>query len=188
MPSFDKDVRIRYIARLFAGFVKISAKYTDDIAVEGLRNLIDPGISDELFLLFDKEIALEKRVEAIQSLSGVFEYFSRKCRTNLHAKRGDVLDAPNYLCSVWWDVFPSMPSSVDLQRSETDAVFLTLFQDLINSESMVIQEIGLHGLGHWQHVYPAEIRNIISDYLARHPGIDDELKLYAEASREGLVH
>lgn len=188
MPYLDKDTRIRFIARLFAGFEEHSLKYADDVVAEGLRNLIDPGLSDEMFLLFDNDIAVAKREEAIQSLSGIFDYFSHKCLANLHAKRGSVLNSPNYLCLVWWDVFPANPASDDPGRREVDASFLTLFKNALRSPSPVVQEISLHGLGHWQHAYPKEISKIISGYLGRNPGISAELKEYAETAREGMVH
>lgn len=188
MPCLDKSTRIRFISRLFTGFERYSSKYTDDVVVEGLRNLIDPGLSDEMFLLFDREIEVAKRKDAIQSLSGVFDYFSRKCLTNLHAKRDSALNSPNYLCLMWWDVFPANPASNDPGRKEVDAAFLLLFANTLKSPSPVVQEISLHGLGHWQHAYPEDISKIISDYLGHNPCISLELKKYAEAASEGMVH
>lgn len=184
----DKNTRIDFIANLFRNFERHSAHYSEDKVAAGLRRFVHPGWSDEMFLLYDGDIDIPKRAAAIESLAGVLDYFGKKCPANLNAKRGSKLSPLNELGLDWWDIFPAHPDSDDPARKEVDTAFLSLFRNALESSSPVVQELALHGLGHWQHAYPEEVGGMISAYLSRTPNLDPELKKYAEAAREGMVH
>ncbi|MBI2387940.1 MAG: hypothetical protein HYV14_18285 [Elusimicrobia bacterium] len=184
----DKNTRIDFISKLFREFEGCSTHYSDKQVAEGLRKFVHPGWSDEIFLLFDKDIPVHKRARAIESLAGVLDFFGKKCGRNLNANRATKLSPLDKLGLDWWDIFPAHPASDEPARRELDIAFLSLFENALQSSSPVVQELALHGLGHWQHAYPEKIEDMISDYLRRTPNIGPDLKEYAEAAREGTVY
>jgi hypothetical protein len=54
-------------------------------------------------------------------------------------------------------------------------------------DSIACQESALHGLGHWELFYPAEVAEIVDQYLKENPNLRSELKNYALDAREGHV-
>jgi hypothetical protein len=59
--------------------------------------------------------------------------------------------------------------------------------ETLNIESIACQESALHGLGHWQAAYPAEVELIIDRFLSSHRELRPETVIYAKIARCGCV-
>jgi hypothetical protein len=88
---------------------------------------------------------------------------------------------------MWWDLLPlSGQPSVSLQKP-IDSTALEVMANTLALDSIACQESALHGLGHWQSAYPAEVAKNIDHFLKENPRLRAELIRYAQSARCGCV-
>jgi hypothetical protein len=88
---------------------------------------------------------------------------------------------------MFWDIVPVHGQPSEPEFADLDHSLLAVMTEILSLPSDASRESALHGLGHWQSAYPAEVEQIINSFLAANPTIRPELRLYAEQARSGNV-
>ena len=57
----------------------------------------------------------------------------------------------------------------------------------IRLPSDACRESALHGLGHWQRMYPKQVEQIVDSFIAENPAMRSGLRVYADNARSGNV-
>lgn len=176
-----------YIRRLFDEFEKLTHALPVEVVASGLERLIDQGRSDEMHSLMDDSLPLEIRVAAVDSLRGLLRYFEAHCAPVPGHELENSRTPINKVCYQWWDRFPAFPMPDNPKRKPVEAAFIRHMSDALKSNSLAVQEYGLHGLGHWHHDYSNEVEAAVDDYLNRNSKLDAAMKSYAASARAGMV-
>src|SRR5437667_652179 len=83
---------------------------------------------------------------------------------------------------------PQAPHDAVLQDVvDIDHAKLDVLREALAVPSVACQESALHGLRHFTAYYPREVEDIVTDFLARHPGLRSELREYAAKARSGAT-
>jgi hypothetical protein len=144
-------------------------------------------VSDHVRALEDLTVQWPVRLRCVRSILILFRMFESRCTHHLaHVDEPDS-NPVNSICYMFWDIFqvsgrPDEPSFADL-----DHALLTVMQEILALPSDACRESALHGLGHWQAMYPNEVEQIVDSCIADNPKLRPELRLYAERSRSGDV-
>jgi hypothetical protein len=64
---------------------------------------------------------------------------------------------------------------------------LQAMERILTLASLACQESVLHGLGHWQRQYPAQVNTIIDRFLGSSVDLDARLVIYAKSAHSGRV-
>jgi hypothetical protein len=135
--------------------------------------------------LQDESIEWTVRHRLIRSFEPLFrELFAARCQPVLGhlSQEGSAL---NSSCYMWWDFDCWWPRE-DV-RSPLDSACLAAIRTVLGIDHVACQESALHGLGHWQRTHPPAVEGIIDEFLEREPHLLEELRVYAQAARAGLV-
>lgn len=164
----------------------------DEQIDQGLWYLINE-IDGDIYLVFNTNVALEKRIHLVQSMYNVWEqiYMSRctLALSHLHRTKEDSeqVNALNRTCYMWWDIIPLYGKAGKPNRDVLDEHCLDVMEKTLKLDSIACQESALHGLGHWRSAYPEHVHQVISDFLNRTKDIDEALKNYALNARDWYV-
>jgi len=188
MPGVSPASSVRYVRKLFTESKVILGKYSNMQLKRGLWYIIDCGNSNELVSLLDKSIPLQEKLDTIDSISLLYRNcFFERCDSSL-SHRGEAKENPlNVLCYMWWDVAPLPATAGKTDNTEMDVACLRVMKNALLLENDACRESALHGLGHAQMYYPAEVAKIVDGFVAANPKIRKELLTYAHAAREGMV-
>jgi hypothetical protein len=93
----------------------------------------------------------------------------------------------NLVCYMWWDILPIAGNPDEPARREFDAAILQVLESTLHLDSLACQESALHGLGHWQMVYPERVGEIIDRFSMSHPHLPEKLQQYMMAAYTGYV-
>ncbi|SRR5712692_815913 len=134
-----------------------------------------------------------ERKHCISSMFSLFErFFAPRCSS--HLSHLDTMETDtsnvsplNMICYMWWDILPIYGKPGELDHREIDAACLEVMRLTLDLDSDACRESALHGLGHWEYIYPIEVKTIINAWLARNPLLTGEVKAYAHAARRGRV-
>ncbi len=183
---------IEYMGRLFASPVEHLQSYTDAQINQGLWLLVSE-IQPEMYTLFYDHVPLDMRIHVVKSMYTVYEQlFSPRCSptiSSLHRTKEDMIGVNplNSICYMWWDIIPLYGKSGEANREVLDEYCVDVMEQTLKLKSIACQEGALHGLGHWARAYRDRIKKIIDEFLGRTPNIDDDLREYALAARQGMV-
>lgn len=182
-------VDIALHTRLFADCAMLGSRYSDLQLNAGLWEVIGSGTLGSS--LFAAAVPLEEKTACIAAIDTVYTaLFVPRCVPALghQLKAGDQLPAPlNSICYMWWDLFPTWGRGGCRDAAALDAAVLRLLERLLTLAHDACRESALHGLGHWQLHYPAAVRRIIDEFLARTPQLTPDLHAYARRARSGAV-
>ena len=183
-PEFDNKVIIEHISRVFHDIENLSGLYSEEQLVNGLEYLIDSACGLVCYSFLSSEVAHSSRITAIASMYDVFEkVFDKKC-TNTDAPLDRTASSYNYLCEMWWDVFPrhGFPRNPDMES--IDRTILNTITTIFLLENEACKKSALHGLGHWHSEYPEEVEAFITSQKHKIP---ESLKVYSERAMAGDV-
>ncbi len=188
MPDIPPGSSVRYLRKLFTESKPLLGQYSNLQLRRGFWYIIDCGLSTELVSLLDKSVPLQEKLEAIGSIYQLYkDCFLERCASSL-SHLGESKENPlNVLCYMWWDVAPLPATAGKIDNKEIDASCLGAMQKILTLDNDACRESALHGLGHAKLYYPAEVENIVSNFIAANPKIRKELMLYARSAREGMV-
>ena len=189
-PFWDApaEITVDYITKFFASPIPFLKDYTDEQLNQGFWYLVSNGCSDMMFALSEPSVPLEQRLRCLRSFGSVFEQlFAVRCSPHLSHSNEPGACPLNSACYMWWDLLPlSGQPSVSLQKP-IDSAALEVMANTLALDSIACQESALHGLGHWQSAYPAEVAKIIDHFLKENPQLRAELIRYAQSARCGCV-
>lgn len=181
--------KVRYLTRLFDDPSAALSVYSDAQVNQGFWYIVSTACSDHMSALVDESVPLAERVACILSIENLYaRCFAVRCSAHLsHGIRAIEEASPlNSACYMFWDLMPLYPAPVDPQRAALGQAVLHVLDAVLRLPSIACQESALHGLGHWEYNYPAEVRACIARYLARTQP-DGALRAYAEQAAQGNV-
>lgn len=183
----EPTVTVSYLTSLFENSVACLAAYTDAQINQGLWFLVSNACSSHMFMVRDKRVSQQARLDCIQSIYSLFkELFAPRCSANLQYLDEKKQGAPNPLdsvCYMWWDLIPLHGPSA----GDTADTILEIMADTLLLYSSACRESALHGLGHWHTYAPKRVEHIINTFLKRAKGVRPELISYAQWARTGRV-
>jgi hypothetical protein len=179
---------VTYLTRLFEEPEQPLQWFTDAQIAQGLTYLVSTSASGDNRWLCSRDVPTNERIRCVEGVGSLFEkLFAPRCTPHL-SHLSEMSTSPlNRVCYMWWDEFPSIALVDDPDlRMLHDSALRTMERILLLS-SLACQESALHGLGHWQHAYKAEVETIIDSFLSGTCGLDTRLRTYAAAARWGCV-
>lgn len=192
----DDETNAGYLARLFAESERTLARFDDAQVGQGLNMIAHNACSDHAFAIIHGEAPWPVRARAIRAIYDLYAgCFARRCDPRELGHHGGLRGDPlRYICYMWWEVFPAWadPANAD-ERWEAEACAreadecLAVMDRCLSIEHDACLEGTLHGLGHWQLIYPERVGPIIDRFLSRRPDLRPELAAYAGRAREGAV-
>jgi hypothetical protein len=174
------------ITRTFEDCATVLQPFSDAQVNQGLYYLISPGAGEFVFELFEASVPWEQRKRALQAVYTLFEQcFAVRCSPHLSHRDEAGVNPLNAVCYMWWDTWPRPDHP---EAAESDGTLLDVMARTLMLDSDACRESALHGLNHWAHDYPEQMRAIIDRHLSECPPVREELRWYAErASRGGLL-
>jgi hypothetical protein len=179
---------LAHLTRLFEDPLPWLAPYSDAQLDQGFWYVVSNTGSNHMFALTDVTAPLDARLRAVRSFTPLFtRLFAPRCSGGLgHRSRGidHTLDSS---CYMWWDIIPFSGAPDDLERRSLDEAALTVMREILALPSEACRESALHGLGHWQRAYPAQVLTIIDGALRDAADWSPELIQYARSARTGCI-
>lgn len=176
-------ISLEYLTRLFEGSSQLLCTYTNAQVDHGLWFIVGNHLSEHALALQDLSVERPIRLRCVRSILRLFEMFAARCSANLsHLDEPGASNPLNSICYMFWDLFRIWGRPEDLDRS-----LLTVMVEILALPSDACRESALHGLGHWQLMYPEEVEQIVDLFIAEHPEIRPEMRRYAERARYGNV-
>jgi hypothetical protein len=165
---------------------------------QGLDYLTSNMCSSHMFALLDPSVPEATRLRAVRSFVPLFETtMRRRCSERLSHLNEPGADPLNSSCYMWWDRLPFCPSPPHDEDSRLggdqglqarfDEETLRVMTRILGIPHDACRESALHGLGHWHLGYPDEVSSIIDRFLLSSPALREELRVYADAARRGMV-
>ena len=162
----DPSVVLTYYTRLFRDPKPLLSPYDENQIEQGLWFVVSYQLGD---WLWDEDIPLPLRLECIAAMPAMFREFLIDHE----------LDTSVFM---WWDMLRFFVESPDRQNLEN--AMLPALDAILQVPSRHCQLSALHGLGHLEH---ESKEAVIRRFLATNPGVDDEMRTYAEHAIAGDV-
>ncbi len=189
IEPLSEEVTVEYLTKLFTSAPTILAPFSDDQINQGLNFIIFSACSDHIYALESKNIPWLKKRLCVHSMFYLFKnLFSKKCTPHLSHLNEPGANPINQICYMWWDLLRDSFRNCNTQTQELiNKEYLLVMEKILELESIPCTESALHGLGHWEHIFPNEVHQIIDDYLITHKIARRELRQYAESAKAGIV-
>jgi hypothetical protein len=180
------EVTVEYLTCLFRHSGRVLARFDDAQANQGLNMIADVACSQHAVWVTHPGVPWPKRKACIASIYDLYaDCFAARCAPVL--SHGVTTANPlNYICYMWWDVFPAWGDPVDASRSES-AAFLDVMGQCLTLGNPACVEGALHGLGHWHYLFPQRVEAIIDGFVRGRTDLSPELMMYVRRAREGDV-
>jgi hypothetical protein len=183
----DGETNVDYLARLFSGSDHLLRRFDNAQVNQGLNMIVDASCSDHAGSITHGHASWPARQVAIRSIFDVYEKcFAGRCARAL-SHREHVANPLNYICYMWWDVFPAWSDPKDEPRSSEADEYLGVMERCLSLTHDACLEGTLHGLGHWQSIFPERVERIIDGFLRQRNDLHPELMMYARRARDGAV-
>jgi len=184
-PELNADTMVQFASRVFSEIRVYAHQFTEGQLSLGLNYLINPSCSSYCYSFLDASVDVVTRTSAISSMYDVFRYVFTKISSEMPSR--NVPTQPysyNYICYMWWDVFPrhGIPAQRDLEG--IDKVILDTLKKILMLNSIACKESALHGLGHWYAAYPEFVQQTIDSMSS---DIPVQLKKFALNARAGSI-
>lgn len=181
-----------YIARTFEEIARFPDHYSDGQIAAGLKYIVEPSFSSVAFNVvdLDKPVDMTTRLRCIAAIYTVYEQlFAVRCTSQVARLVDETIERNplNYICFMWWDVFPTHGHPDQPEYAELDQAILDVITRTLSIDSEACQEAALHGLSEWHYRYPRTVMEIGKRFLAENPQITPELRAYGEKAYWGGV-
>ena len=183
----DDETNVDYLARLFTECDRLLCRFDNGLVGQGLNMIVSNSCSDHAFSIVGGHAPWAARQRAIRSIYDVYaKCFAKRCAEGLgHLDEAD--NPLNTICYMWWDVFPAWSDSKDAARSEEADEYINVMERCLSLKHHACLEGELHGLGHWQLIFPKKVEPIVDRFLQERNDLRPELVLYARRARSGAV-
>jgi hypothetical protein len=183
----DDETNAEYLARLFTDSDRVLRRFDDAQVGQGLRMIVSNSCSDHAYSIVGGHAPWPVRQRAIRSIYDVYEKcFANRCVEGL-MHLGEAKSPLNTICFLWWDVFPAWGDPQDPSRSEEADEYIRVMERCLSLVHHACLEGALHGLGHWQLIFPERTEPIVDRFLRQRNDLRPELVLYARRARDGAV-
>jgi len=172
---------------LFARAGTDLAAYSDDQVGIGLYYLVSGGAGDVPFAAIDKSVPLDEAMLMMQAMPSLWRDCFGPRLAALRKPIGDVAGRLDFVCIMWFDVWPTFWNVRDEPRWR-DALWQVL-DGMLDVPCREVQVAALHGIGHWVKYLQRQdvIDRRIADFICTTDKDDQEIRKYAEAARRGMV-
>ena len=172
--TIDPPHQLELAAALFANSGELRGKYSEEQLEQGLWFMFGPG-GEAWFagLLRDGQLALELRQRFISAIFDLYERLLSKVQLET---------ATFMLWDLLIDQFFNGDADDHVIPVEIAATMFETLSRILALPDQQSQRAALHGLGHLRH---KDTPAIVSDYLARHASLSDEIVEYACRVRDG---
>jgi hypothetical protein len=181
------EVNVAYLTRLFTESARVLRPFDDAQVNQGLNLIVNSACSDHPFSIVGGHARWSDRRQAIRAIFDVYaNCFASRCAEGLSH-----LDEPanplNYICYMWWDVFPAWAGPSKSEDAAEAAEYIAVMERCLTLSHHACLEGALHGLGHWQLIFPQRVEPIIDRFLRERNDLRPELVRYARRARDGAV-
>jgi hypothetical protein len=176
------------IRRLFSDAGTLLRPYSDEQVGHGLNVIVNPACGGDIGVLAGGQIPSALRAAGLRSIVTLFaEVFAPRLRVAhpgyadpwQHSAPGQRVHPLDFVCYMFWDVAPLVPSG--------DDTMLEVLEATLALDSVACQRAALHGLGHAYFAAGDTVPEIIHRWLRAHPDAPDELRAYAVQATTGRV-
>lgn len=147
--NFCNDTII-FIKNIYSNIQQIAERYTEINIYLGLEYTINSVAGDICRIFSDKKIDGHLRTSAVSAMSNVFVYFfNEKCQNKTSTDFGSCFNSYrcNYLCYMWWDLFPWEGDPYQKHMHDIDQIILEIMRRCLSLNNLACKESALHGLG-----------------------------------------
>jgi hypothetical protein len=184
----DSADTVQFLTRAFEDAAVVLQPYSDPRLNQGLWFLASNACSSHMFALTNESISWEARRRCIRSFHQLYEQcFARRCSPHLSHVEEPGANPLNLVCYMWWDIIPLYGKPEDPMHRELDEAILQVMESTLRLDSIPCRESALHGLGHWQPVYPGRVGEIIDNFSMTRPELPEKLHSYMLAAYTGSV-
>jgi hypothetical protein len=183
----EEDVNVAYLTRLFTESAGVLRRFDNAQVNQGLNLIVNASCSDHAFSIVGGRAPWPDRQRAIRAIFDIYaDCFASRCADALSHR--DEPDNPlNYICYMWWDVFPAWADPNDSAEAAEADEYLAVMQRCLTLSHHACLEGALHGLGHWHSIFPQRVEQIVDRFLRERNDLRPELVLYARRARDGGV-
>ncbi|HKY55358.1 MAG TPA: hypothetical protein VJM08_13665, partial [Anaerolineales bacterium] len=170
---------IEFLTQAFENAETIFQPYSDAQLNQGLWFIASNSCSNHMFALMDASVPWSAQKRCIYSIHQLYEQcFAKRCTPHLSHIDEPGAGPLNSVCYMWWDIIPIYGRPDDPTWKEFDQDILQVMESTLQLDSIACRESALHGLGHWQHHYPARVGEIIDKFSMTHRDLPPKLEAY----------
>jgi hypothetical protein len=183
----DDETNADYLARLFTDSDRLLRRFDNAQVNQGLNMIVHNACSDHAFSITAGHAPWPARRRAIRAIFDVYaKCFAARCAEGLsHCE--DVTNPLNSTCYMWWDLFPAWGDPNDAAHAHEADEYLGVMERCLSLSHPACLEGTLHGLGHWQLIFPERVEPIVDRFLRERSDLRPELVRYARDTRNGGV-
>lgn len=186
-PEAAPAENVEYLRRLCTESGTLLAGYSNRQLKDGLWYILDSSNSNTVWSLIDEDVPLAERVNTVEAIYQLYENcFLKRCDSALSHLSEAQENPLNAICYMLWDVAPLTHAGGETEKEGIVAPCFEVMRKALLLPNDACRESALHGLGHSKYDYPAEVKRIITPFLAA-KDLRPELRRYAEAAAEGMV-
>lgn len=182
-PLINDTLLLQHSIQLFSD-IKFELKpYSNEQIAFGLEYLINPSCGSWCYSFTAPSGPRDLKRKAILSMKEIFLHLFA-CRCESMPFKSSKKNRINWLCYMWWDIFPrhGVPSSKDYD--EIDQAILEVLRSILTSNNSACVESAIHGLSHWMISYPEIATEILESCSSKVPVA---LKSYYQSALSGDV-
>ncbi len=181
------EVNVEYLTRLFSNSDLLLRSFDNAQVNQGLNLIVDASCSNHACTITRPDAPWLKRRGCIRSIFDVYaKCFAARCENGL-SHCDEIINPLNYICYMWWDVFPAWPDPADRLESDEASEYIGVMERCLTLSHQACLEGALHGLGHWQLNFPQHVEPIIDRFLYERNDLPPKLLTYARMARRGAV-
>lgn len=182
------EVNVEYLTRLFRDCEAVLRRFDNSQVKQGLWMIADGSCSDHADAIVWGDAPWSQRRACIRSIFDLYsKCFASRCNECLGSLPGCAENALNLICYMWWDVFPAWPDRENPVEAEEAREYIAVMERCLTLSHHACLEGALHGLGHWQRIFPERVEPIIDKFLHERSDLRPELIAYARRARDGNV-
>ena len=181
------EVNVAYLTRLFEQSDRVLARFDNAQVNQGLTLIADACCSGHSHAVVSTLVPWHKRKACIAAIYDLYaKCFAVRCAAIL-GHRENASNPLNFICYMWWDVFPAWGDPDDASSADEAEALLDVMERCLTLDHPACIEGALHGLGHWHDIFPRRVEAIIDLFMRGRSDLSPELMMYVRRARTGNV-
>jgi hypothetical protein len=183
----DDETNVSYLAQLFTTSDQVLRRFDDAQVGQGLNMIVSVACSDHALSMVSGHAPWPARQTAIRSIYNLYaKCLNERCVEGL-CHLGEVDSHLNGVCYMWWDLFPAWSGPEDEHASAESSECIGVMERCLSLTNQACLEGALHGLGHWESLFPDRVKATVDQFLKKRTDLRPELVEYARRARDGAV-
>lgn len=176
---------LSFLTKLFEEPEGLITRFNRAEINQGMHFLVSTSCSNHMFALTDESLPWEDRKRCFNAMIPLFTKLMAPVFGD-DVEYGLLEVNDNSACFMWWDVIPLSGNMDHPDGERINEVGLHVLEQILNIKAESCMESAIHGLGHWHHEFPEQVRELIEKFLTR-TDISDGLRWYAEQAKIGHI-